>query len=224
MRTEIVPPVDVGRIRRDGPGWSAARERMKVRPRGLNMSLYSAKKFHAWSLINYDKVLYADGTDVLFLRNASRMASEYSAFAAVRYLGSKRCPGSPFYMNAGVILLRPSLLARNVLYETYYRGNYTYCGGSGGYLDDQDAMTSVAAQPDSVLGPFHDWPKCFNYRGWPDQRSCLLLKDEIFLQHTPIPERTQKQLALTARNGRCRQPKHSSLHFCWKPPCASVFA
>lgn len=208
MRTMVVPPIDVSRIRRDGQRWVAAREKQAKRPRMLNLSVYSAHKFNAWTLLGYERVLYADGTDVLFQHNASHMATDYEPFAAVRMRNSSRCPDLPFYMNAGVVLLRPSKAARDVLFETYYRGNYTYCGGSGGYLGDQDVMTSVAAAPHSVLGDFSEMSICHNYRGWHEQLECNP-RNRTLLHTTPHawPKGLNMELANMARRGECRSPQ-----------------
>ena len=69
--------------------------------------------------------------------------------------------------------LRPSLAAYDTLRATLLHSNYTDCGGEP--LTDQDVVRQLAFHS-SVLGTFHPWPLCFNYRGWPNQRHCL--KDE----------------------------------------------
>ena len=53
---------------------------------------------------------------------------------------------------------------------TFIAGNYTDCGGEP--FGDQEVIREIAFKT-SVLGAFHPWPLCYNYRGWPNQRHCL---------------------------------------------------
>ena len=128
-------------------------------------------KMQVWTLMEYDEVVYFD-SDVLFLRDASALMTHSPSFAAIRLrrIGSMPvCRGKP-YMNAGAMKLRPSLDAYDALRATLLKSNYSDCGGEP--LTDQDVVRELAFST-KVLGRFHEWPLCFNYRGWPNQRHCL---------------------------------------------------
>ena len=221
VNTFVVPSVNVHKIDRSAEP-TKWQQTVGVRKRSLPMQVYSAKKFYAWTLTQFSKLLYADGTDVLFTRDATTMLADYEPFAAI-HDGSpnqRRCGRSADYskgrgyMNAGVILLRPSMTAFHELMETYFRGNFTYCGGSGGVYGDQDTMTNLALRferedglpPSESLGPFTAWPFCFNYRGWRDQKKCK--KDAMLLHKSssawPGGKGTVRRLSSLARQGTCR--------------------
>ena len=201
-----VPDVNVSRIERDEATWTAIRKRKRAIP----LELYSTKKFFAWTFTKYSKVLHADGTDVLFLRNASALAG-YEPFASIRLpRDTKRCHGRD-YLNAGILLLKPSMEAYRLLLETYYRGNYSRCGGSDGGLGNQDVIRELATQPRSILGTWHAWPLCFNYRGWKEQdaRACPE-RERILIHQSPMPAWTKgrvKWLARLAVQGRCAKDR-----------------
>ena len=180
------------------------------------MQVYAAKKFYAWTLTQFSKVLFVDGTDVVFLRNASSMM-EYEPFASIRDSNpeeSGRCPNTTglSYLNAGILLLRPSLQAFHSLMETYFQGNFTFCPGSSGVMyGNQDTIANFAFQlrqddgsrPPRVLGDFHEWPFCFNYRGWPDQSHCA----EPLLLHKPSetwPSGLKQKYLGMFHEGQCR--------------------
>jgi hypothetical protein len=179
----VVPSINTAKIARNGLKWLTNQHRKRELP----LEVYSAKKYYAWTLTQFSKLLWFDGADVFFMQNASTMLNDYEPFAAIYDPdhSKKRCRGLG-YLNAGVILLGPGLPAFHVLMGTYFRGNFTYCGGTGGgHLDDQDPMSAIALQKPredgqpapEVLGAFHKWPFCFNYRGWPDQQHCESGKD-----------------------------------------------
>jgi len=207
----LAPTVNHHRIQRNWTSFQAPRSRK------VNMQLYAAKKFYAWTLTQFSKVLFVDGTDVVFLRNASRMMTEYEPFASIRDSQpekSGRCSNTTgfSYLNAGILLLRPSVQAFHTLMQTYFRGNFTFCPGSSGVMyGNQDTITNFAFQllqkdgtrPPSVLGDFHEWPFCFNYRGWPDQSHCA----EPLLLHKPSetwPSGLKQKYIRLFRKGQCR--------------------
>jgi hypothetical protein len=208
----VVPSINTAKIERNDLSEWALLAKRDWKTRDLPLEVYSAKKYYAWTLTQFSKLVWFDGADVFFLQNASTMLNDYEPFAAIYDPdhSKKRCRGLG-YLNAGVILLGPGLPAFHVLMETYFRGNFTYCGGSGGYLDDQDPMTAIALQKlrgdgqpaPEVLGAFHKWPFCFNYRGWPEQQHCKSGKD-YFLLHKPISNALQLTNAAMAREAKCR--------------------
>ena len=217
----LAPTVNHHRIQRNWTSFQAPRSRK------VNMQLYAAKKFYVWTLTQFSKVLFVDGTDVVFLRNASRMMTEYEPFASIRDSHpeqSGRCPNTTgfSYLNAGILLLRPSLRAFHALMQTYFRGNFTFCPGSSGVMyGNQDTITNFAFQllqndgtrPPPVLGDFHEWPFCFNYRSWPDQSHCA----EPLLLHKPSetwPSGLKQKYIRLFHKGRCRagtQPQRQTV-------------
>ena len=155
------------------PAW-ATPERVKRRSVTIPRHVLALCKMQVWTLTEYEEVVYFD-TDVLFLRNPQPLMTHSPAFAAIALThidALVACRGLR-YMNAGVMKLRPSLAAYDTLRATLLHSNYTDCGGEP--LTDQDVVRQLAFNS-SVLGTFHQWPLCFNYRGWPNQRHCL--KDE----------------------------------------------
>lgn len=154
--------------RRDWPGILKRQRKYLLMPR----SELALKKMQVFSLTSYDKILYFD-PDVLFLRNASDMILKYEPFASIALRNSTwGCKGRT-YIDAGVMLVAPSLVAYTTLVETFRNGSFFDCGGRGGTLDDQDALRDLVVDRDpSLFGGRNEWPLCFNYRGWTSQRAC----------------------------------------------------
>lgn len=214
----VVPKLDMDLIKRDSSSkWHSSKR--KKRRRMVSEKKYCAKKFYAWTLTQFSKVLYFDGSDVLFVRNASNMMTKYDTFAAIKDQYPEktgRCKEAKGYgyLNAGVMLLQPDMMAFHQLMATYLEGNFTVCTeGSGALYGDQDVITNFAfgfPKEDGsvfppVLGAFNEWPFCFNYRGWPDQQHCA--KDEIMLlhmHHDKWPISTVNLLNNLVSEGECR--------------------
>ena len=123
--------------------------------------------------------------------------------------------------------------------QTYFLGNFTRCGGSEGNLGDQDPMTNIALQfprqggqpPPPTLGEFHEWPFCFNYRGWHSesgfsyshsgQQHCRPRKDYFLLHQDSqswkefkyAPVDAKNMYAQMAREGKCRQSRRPASNF-----------
>lgn len=210
----VAPDIDTSRIQRlNFP--------VQKRKRAIPMQVYAAKKYFAWTLTQFSKVLSVDGTDVIFVRNASRMMTEYQPFASIADFDpvkSKRCIDGPDgyrYLNAGVILLEPSMDTFNVLMETYFLGNFSYCpSGSSVMYGNQEVISTFAFQipgldgvrPPPMLGEFHAWPFCFNYRGWHDQNHCKNSSD-LMLLHVASdqwPTGQKKKYLNLAHRGKCK--------------------
>lgn len=208
-------------VRNQSTKWYLSKR--KVRRRNVSESKYCAKKFYAWTLTQFSKVLYFDGTDVLFLKNASIMLSNYHAFASIRDRYPERtgrCKEAVGrgYLNAGVMLLRPDMDAFQQLMTTYLEGNFTVCtAGSGALYGDQDVIMNFAfgfmnehgTVVPKVLGDFTEWPFCYNYRGWPDQQHCK--PEDIMLlhmDHAKWPAPTVRRLDELVRAGKCRASGH----------------
>ena len=86
------------------------------------------------------------------------------------------------YINMGVFVFRPSAVVADTLTSAYLSGRFVYCGGSDLSLGNQDVIRHMALET-SLLGPFHTWPLCYNYRGWPEQKQCK--RKEMYLFHGP---------------------------------------
>lgn len=153
-----------------GSDWGTIRRRQR---KGLHMpyEVTALQKLRVFTLTRYERVLYFD-PDVLFVRNASHMLLDSSPFAAVVLPNSTWGCRSRDYLNAEVMLLRPSTSVYAELVEKFYRGDFRDCGGSGGTLDAQDIVRDAAIEPGGALAPVTRWPLCFNYRGWSWQRHC----------------------------------------------------
>lgn len=187
------PDVNTSTIVREGSQWP---DFSKMPKRKIPIEVYSAKKYYAWTLLQFNRLVYVDGTDTRFQRNASGMLYLAEPFAAVTSAAPQpRCPG---YFNNGALLLRPGLAGFHALMSTYFQGNFTYCGGSGGHLDDQDPMISVALT--GVLGPVHEWPCGFNYRSWKSQVHC----PRRVVEHHSYSDDAMGDWPDRARDGRCR--------------------
>ena len=152
------------------PTW-ATPARISNRNVTIPRQILGLYKMQVWNLMEYDEIVYFD-SDVLFLRDASALMTHSPSFAAIRLrrIGSMPVCGGKPYMNAGVMKLRPSLDAYDALRATLRDSTYNDCGGEP--LTDQDVVRELAFST-TVLGRFHEWPLCFNYRGWPNQRHCL---------------------------------------------------
>ena len=153
------------------PKWATPR-RIANRKVTIPRHVLALYKMQVWRLVEYDSIVYFD-TDVLFLRDASVLMTHSQAFAAIalRRIDSVVACKGDMYLNAGVMKLKPSHTAYHTLRATLLANNYTDCGGEP--LTDQDVVRQLAFST-NALGPFHQWPLCFNYRGWPNQRRCLL--------------------------------------------------
>ena len=171
--------------------------------RSLPLESYSAYRFELWRLVAWDKLLYFDAADLIFLRNASKMLESSQPFSSIRVpwdASKPRCwptPGTLLpigtdaarardYINMGVYVFRPSAAVADVLTSTYLSGRFVYCGGSDLSLGNQDVIRHLALET-KLLGPFHTWPLCYNYRGnlrsWPEQRQCE--RKQMYLVHGP---------------------------------------
>ena len=164
------------------PPW-ATPKRVKNRDVSIPRQLLALYKMQVWKLTQFEEVVYFD-SDVLFLRDPRPLMTHSPAFAAISLThinGLIACRGLR-YLNAGVIKLRPSLAAYDTLRATLLHSNYTDCGGEP--LTDQDVVRQLAFHS-SVLGTFHAWPLCFNYRGWPNQNRCWLGSGPILSHQDP---------------------------------------
>ena len=113
--------------------------------------------------------------------------------------------------------MRTSLPAFHALMQTYFDGNYTFCPGSSGAMyGNQNTITNFAFQlpqkhgsrPPPILGEFHEWPFCFNYRAWPDQKQCT----DPLLLHRPSdlwPKGMKQSYLRIMRNGTCSSRNYS---------------
>ena len=196
VRVIRLPPLNVSSaIRRNWAALSASQAHR--RSRNLPLESYSAHRFELWRLVEWEKLLYFDAADVIFLRNASRMLELSRPFSSIRirHTAEKpRCwttPGTLLpidskakrardYINAGIFVFRPSAAVADELLSTYLTGRFVYCGGSDLSLGNQDVIRHLALETD-LLGPFHEWPLCYNHRGWPEQRQCE--RRELYLSH-----------------------------------------
>ena len=114
------------------------------------------------------------------MRNASKLLSAAAPFASIVLRRSDwGCKGKD-YINDGVMLLRPSVEAYAALYGSFVSGEFVDCGGSEKALGDQDVVRHHLFET-QLLGPLHEWPICYNYRGWRWQQHCQ--QKEIFLFH-----------------------------------------
>ena len=221
-----LPPLNVSTsIRRNWTALNAhgARRRSRLLP----LESYSAHRFELWRLVRWDKLLYFDAADVIFLRNASQMLELSQPFSSIRIrhdAEKPRCwptPGTLLpiepgvthaldYINAGLFVFRPSAAVADVLVSTYLSGRFVYCGGSDMSLGNQDVIRQLALET-SLLGAFHEWPLCFNHRGWAEQRNCE--RKEMYLIHGPkrygnlvLPGRAKvkvSELETLMREGKC---------------------
>ena len=221
VRVLEVPPVNVSAIRRDDKGISSPTELSRI-----DLRLFSAKKFFAWTLTRYRKVLWFDGPDVTFVRDASSLLRRSEPFSAVR-VKRGRCGTEP-YINAGVILLRPSQDAFRELMATYYRGNFSHCGGTSAWTDQEVlrtfALNLASSGSHNRLGRFHEWDICNNFRGWHSQTGFSNLSNqqhcdprELYLIHHDGEFRwrnsntletfreLKRQQAAAFRAGQCRR-------------------
>ena len=226
--------------------WTALNSiRGRQRSRNLPLESYSAYRFELWRLVAWEKLLYFDAADLLFLRNASSMLESSHAFSSIRVpwdANKPRCwptPGTLLpigtgaeatrardYINMGVYVFRPSAAVADVLTSTYLSGRFVYCGGSDLSLGNQDVIRHLALET-NLLGPFHTWPLCYNYRGnlrsWPEQRQCE--PTELYLVHGPrrywpqdlvLPDR--KKVKVSELDALMRQRKCSPHHIDITPP------
>ena len=221
VRVLEVPPINVPAItRRDDKEISSPSANSRI-----DLRLFSAKKFYAWTLTGYRKVLWFDGPDVTFVRNASSLLRLSEPFSAVR-VARGRCGTEP-YINAGVILLRPSQDAFRELMATYYRGNFSHCGGTSAWTDQEVlrtfALNLAPSGSRNRLGRFHEWDICNNFRGWHSKTGMSNLSNqqhcdprELYLIHHDGEFRwrdsntletfreLKRQQAAALRAGQCR--------------------
>ena len=65
--------------------WTALKSvRGHQRRRSLPLESYSAYRFELWKLVAWDKLLYFDAADLIFLRNASEMLESSQPFSSIR--------------------------------------------------------------------------------------------------------------------------------------------
>ena len=136
--------------------WTALKlVRGRQRSRNLPLESYAAYRFELWRLVAWDKLLYFDAADLVFLRNASSMLESSQPFSSIRVpwdVKKPRCwptPGTLLpigtdaarardYINMGVYVFSPSVAIADVLTSTYLSGRFVYCGGSDLSLGNQD--------------------------------------------------------------------------------------
>ena len=139
----------------------------------------SLLKLQAFNLTSFTEVCWFD-SDVLFLRNASELLTAAAPFASIVLRHSTWGCGGRDYINDGVMLFHPAAAAYRALYDSFISGDFLDCGGSEKTLGDQDVVRHHLFET-RLLGPFHEWPICYNYRGWPWQRQCN--QSELLLFH-----------------------------------------
>lgn len=141
----------------------------------------SLLKLQVFNLTSFTKVCWFD-SDVLFLQNASKLLSAAAPFASIVLRNSTwGCKGRD-YINDGVMFFRPAAAIYRALYDSFISGDFVDCGGSEKTLGDQDVVRHHLFET-GLLGPFHEWPLCYNYRGWKMQQHCK--RSELLLFHGP---------------------------------------
>lgn len=159
-------------------------------------------KFDVWRLAQYRRVAYFD-PDVLFMRNASGLGA-VSGFAASR---SPKGRDPTSYINAGVMVLRPSNALYNELVSAWRAGDYGlhYSDHKTG---DNDVVMELCVKR-GRCGPLVDLDACiYNYGVWlpgPFWRPCpteLVVARHNFLASREVHTAARLQSAML--RGTCR--------------------